>query len=386
MRKLSLLLLVLISLSCGTDNTTQNNSLPSGVEKNKNSIDFENKSIDFLNAKISSNTLDIKGSSIVLEDFQSEVNNGDIEYLIKKLKEKSGLNLSLTTGLIAFYLDNKFSKTIKLNDIKSFSIIYPVSEEVNRHELYRVDSKNNFKLVQEYTDNVGILLMNDFRYIAPEILPSSKFISIVTLKSKKYNIATRTYVPMPFSEKVIDNAHFLMNNYGECATNCFGSGPQCEVGPVDVPGTCYGACPMEEVSSQIQERNLRVSASLSKEKAYQIRDEVLVKSKKGKKYKEFYYKIAEVSNRFKTVNSRTLRSHMEVATILINAADVLENGRDNEKVISLSSAEKVSSLLRNYRSVSKNSEYQDILNEIDHDLQFVTDKSKKEVLKFMQND
>lgn len=111
-----------------------------------------------------------------------------------------------------------------------------------------------------------------------------------------------------------------------------------------------------------------------------------MKSKKGKKYKEYYYKIAEVSNRFKTVNSRTLRSHMEVATILINAADVLENGRDNEKVISLSSAEKVSSLLRNYRSVSKNSEYQDILNEIDHDLQFVTDKSKKEVLKFMQND
>lgn len=385
MRKLSLFSLVFISLSCGTDKTTQENFLPLEVEKTKNSINFENKSINFLNAKISTNTLDIKGGSIVLEDFQSEVNNSDIEYLINKINQKSGLNLNLTTGLVSFYLENRFSRTIKLDDIKSFSIIYPLNDKVNRHELYRLDGKNNFQLVQEYTDNVGILLMNDFRYIATEMLPNSKIISIVTLKSKNYNIATRIYAPMPFSEKVIDNAHFLMNNYGECATNCFGSG-WCEVGPVDVPGTCHGMCPMEEVSSQIQEKNLRVSASLSKEKAYQIRDEVLVKSKKGKKYKEYYYKIAQISNRFKTVNSRSLRSHMEVATILINAADVLENGRDSDKVISLSSAEKISSLLRNYRSVSKNAEYQDILNDIDSDLQFVTDKSKKEVLKFMQNE
>ncbi len=42
-------------------------------------------------------------------------------------------------------------------------------------------------------------------------------------------------------------------------------------------------------------------------------------------------------------------------------------------------------LIRNYRSIAKNVEFQDILNEIDSDLHYVTEKSKKDVLLFMQH-
>mgnify|MGYP006182029779 CR=1 FL=1 len=38
-------------------------------------------------------------------------------------------------------------------------------------------------------------------------------------------------------------------------------------------------------------------------------------------------------------------------------------------------------LIRNYRSIAKNAEFQNILNEIDSDLHYVTEKSKKDVLK-----
>ncbi len=43
-------------------------------------------------------------------------------------------------------------------------------------------------------------------------------------------------------------------------------------------------------------------------------------------------------------------------------------------------------LIRNYRSIAKNAEFQNILNEIDSDLHYVTEKSKKDVLLFMQHD
>lgn len=42
-------------------------------------------------------------------------------------------------------------------------------------------------------------------------------------------------------------------------------------------------------------------------------------------------------------------------------------------------------LIRNYRSIAKNVEFQDILNEIDSDLHYVTEKSKMDVFLFMQH-
>lgn len=377
---------MLVLNSCSIDSGIKDNLVPSLVQKSESTIVFENRIIDFLNAKISSNEYSIGEEMIQIEDFQTEIQATELDFIINKINKESNLALTSKVGLITFYFNHDFSKKLNFSDIKSFSIFYPDENGINRHELYLRKNDNSFILSDKYSQNSGIVLLNDLRYIAPTIFPEAQKISIVTLKSSKYKVSDRNYEPTRFSETVIDNAEFLLSNFDDCATNCFGSGPECEVAPVGGSGTCHGICPLEETVSQVQQKNVRVSASLSKDKGYKIRDEILSKSKRGKKYIEYYYKIAQVSSRFKTVNSKTLISHIEVANELIRAADILENGAESDKVITKNAAEKISSLVRNYRSIAKNAEFQNILNEIDSDLHYVTEKSKKDVLLFMQHD
>ena len=380
-------LLILIVFSCTNENTT-NSDESANLLKN---LTFSNELNDNSNLLNRSNN-DYERVYVETDNINTIVENNFDFVQIN--------NLSEIKWLIS-YSTQKFSdfEDVFLNNINALSVYYITEDNKFKHILYQ---KNNgtFEINNDF-EGLGstLILPNTLKSISKDINSANiAFLSItntnlsldgVNLLEENANRNENEYSLLSADNlfiKVSDNNDVISYRYSDCnPMNCDGP-PEvgCKIsgdpgGGLECRGDITDICITEETNEEIQERNLSLQP-LNLDIARNFRDNFLNNSNKGRLYIEYYYKINYILQGMDFIKKVSLISEYELAIKLYSIINDIENAPNNQILINSDDNDFLVSHLNKMKSLSRNSEFISILDNLILDINNYTNKTKSEIL------
>ncbi|GLB53484.1 hypothetical protein NBRC110019_25250 [Neptunitalea chrysea] len=114
---------------------------------------------------------------------------------------------------------------------------------------------------------------------------------------------------------------------------------------------------------------------------YDIRDNVLSLSSRGSDYKDFYEKIGYVLRVTQEFDNNPQRTQ-DVIEFLLQKSHSFTQALSNNVVITSSDSAYILSIISSYRNLTTNHEFQRILNTIEADVTYLTNKKKSEIITY----
>ena len=387
MRKYTIFTLLLLSLGCDNDKTF--NSIESGnFIKNTTFSNEQYDNSEFLNWQNN----DYERIYAETENISAMVENNFNFIQIK--------DLSKIKWLIS-YSTQKFSNfdDIFLNDINALSVYYITDENRFKHILYQ-KSDDTFEINNDF-EGFGstLLLPNTLKSISKNINPRNiAFLSITNISlsldglslleestirnQNEYSALAENNIFI----KTSDKNDAIFDNYSSCnPLNCDGP-PEvgCKIsgdpgGGLECRGDITDICFAEKANKEIKERNLSFQP-LNLDIARNYRDNFLNNSTKGRLYVKYYYKINYILQGMDFIKKVSLVSEYKLATKLYSIINDIENAPDYQILINPADKSFLVKHLNKMKSLSRNSEYTSILDQLILDIINYTNKTKSEIL------
>lgn len=338
--------------------------------------------------KVNYQFADASLDKILFEELKSNVN--------------SLINQNLAPYAIVLYCDKYLDDGLVDQSVIFGYSLYSYSDGIIRHKLFQ---KNNFgQLVENkaYDMQVRTIVTNMLGDILKkEIFPlktDNKSILLIfnkdkpkiILKNKRDDYLIKTQVSKTLRS-------FLKEaeppDEDDCSLPClFQPDNACFPGSDDPENplwTCFPRyCPKEESQNAIETgggmSTDSINIAFDTQLDYDFRDDFLINSEKGQKYIDYYYTIGsyitgEISLPLALKTARTLALFNNVMEIMMDP-----NAPTNQIVIDSTLKSKLESLIEDYKELSTDQDYIDILDEILSDLDDYSGKTRTEILSMMQ--
>jgi hypothetical protein len=384
---LTIVLSISIFIACKDTDEIVSGEIQTIPENSTSYLKFNGKALNHENAEIMQTENEKNGEILKFTILRSQISASDMSFVLSKIKNMSEISGIDKTDLIVFYTNKEDAiKNLTTNEVEGFSVFLPQTKGVHLHQLYSKNSSGTFDLKNDYTGSSDALTVNDLGYIGGTLFDNNSKVNIVSYYTNKYSSNGDEKI-QSFTKLTIDKADFVLSikDVFGCASGCDGGGMDCDIAPQGGSGACHGLCGFLNTLNQTKSKNLRVASIFTSSNAYAVRDDLLMKSKRGKKYVDYYYKVSDIAWRFDAINEKTLSKHINVATDIFKIADKLKKGIGSDVVVNEETSEKILSLIKDYRRISTNKEYQTILANVEKDLKFVTGKKKVEVETYLNN-
>jgi hypothetical protein len=349
-------------------------------------LKFDGEVLESTNAHF----IDVKsgdGYSGEINVLTTEITRKNIKSIYENAIESLGLTIdkNILPEMIVFYSNNKNLSNLNIENVIGMSVWIAKRDEITKHRLFRRNSNNTFVVDETYDTDCGQILNRDINYIAGAVLKGDiHWVSYsVVDKNNPSNISNKPYLPI-FTQNVINNADFILSGSAvmSCGAPCLGFGGFCAGASCDGGGPIEPQCNTQTANAISKNAKMGVQADLSVMR--EIRDEFMSKFKKGEEYTQLYYKISNIDHIFGTVNLHNALETISLANDLIDAANILKQGDNNEIVIDNELKDKIQKMIQSHRKVSKNGEFQKILDKIEFDIQELSLKTKREVSTYIQ--
>jgi hypothetical protein len=320
------------------------------------------------------------------------VSTKNMTSILGKLKTQFPLTAKIDNPeLLVVYLKNNELTDVTLKNIAGISVWEPIKDKISFHRFFRVTKENRLEEDPKYSVNTGGVLNRDINYLAINHLSNYKSINWVAYRVDKKNLR----VSSEGSPKILDFTKAVINNSNVVLTGgalmvCAAANPPC-------PGAGDGCNPIGEcmswdgapggciLNSIEKASNGRLSSNLGLEVARDIRDNFMSKSSVGKKYTESYEKLSQIIINIDTRESnKKLSDYWQMYTDITGIINTIKNGENGEVVVHQDEKTRFLEMIKYYRPISSNKEFQTILNQIEEDLNKLTLKKRTEVLDFIK--
>ena len=363
-------------------------------------LKFENISIDHVNAnKISS--LAGEGYEKPINNLTTEISSKSMASITEKLDKIEGFDKAISSKLLntIFYLKNANLEKIKMEDVEAVSIILFQGENSAKHVLFKRAKENpsNFIVDDTYTTicDQNQVSATDISYIAGTALKNYssvnwvRYIDIEELSNMK-PIVNNSEVNKNLKKIAINNATFLLSKKAnpncvavcqiQAEGDCIHPDPNSSRWDYDQP------CLLEKSieKGKTVNKSSRIAQIFELDNIRDIRDNYMVKTEKGKEYIDYYDKMTQVSEAFDVINVSNAYEHLIVAQELMGVMKTLVSGKKSEIVIDNEAKENYLKLINDYRKVTKNKEFQSMLNIFENDVKNLTSKNKESVMNYIQ--
>lgn len=291
--------------------------------------------------------------------------------------------------LIVFYLKDENLSNVKLSNVVGVSIWFPKTESITEHRLFRLNKNNKFEIDSRFSVDCGTIINRDINYLAAILLKDEGTVNWVSYYNASLivdNLALKNIKPdlHNFSQAVMNNADFILggNAVMSCAGEpCGGSGYGCN--PIGDCESALPSCPLENLNNVSSRARLGYRADLSL--ARNIRDNVMNKTRKGREYINYYYKISEIAHVFDNETDEISNADQIMLSIkLFEIVEKMQYGKDNDIIIDYDTKEKALDVIKAYKKISTNGEFQRILSTIEKDVLVLTLKEKNKVISYIE--
>jgi len=292
------------------------------------------------------------------------------------------------------YLRQNRQKNVQIQDVVGVSMWFPKGNGVREHRLYRSNNDSEFALDLTYSLDCGAISRTEINYLTTIVLNTQNEVTWVGYSLDKGNSARFAASDKPlipeFSRTVINNANVIL--VSRTLSGSFACGNQegfdCQFDDRNnfVCTRLFGDpgnCPKEKLDELNKNSRLSADFDFDIEIASSIRDNILTKSSKGKEYINHYYKISKVENAFSVLNIGNALENMDLAVNLVSLTSGLEKGKDDEILIDKELKQKALLMIKEYKKISMNKEYQRILKTIENDVNELALKKKSEVKRYI---
>ncbi len=286
-----------------------------------------------------------------------------------------------------------------MEDVEAVSIILFQGENSAQHLLFKraKENPNNFTIDDTYTTicDQNQVSTTDISYIAGTVLKNNssvnwvRYIDIEELSNIKPKV-NNSEVSKNLKKIAINNATFLLSKKANpnCVYTCqIQAEGECVRPDAFSPYTCdNGTCLLEKSIEEVRmvNKSSRIAQVFELDDIRDIRDNYMVKTKRGREYVDYYDKMTQVSQAFNVITLSNAYEHLIVAQELMGVMKTLVSGKKSEIVIDNEAKEKYLELINDYRKVTKNKEFQSMLNIFESDIKNLTSKSKESVMKYIQ--
>lgn len=222
----------------------------------------------------------------------------------------------------------------------------------------------------------------------PDMISNSKIVA----KEKNdftFDRAVLEQYPFIFTYEIA-STHYCQIDYcntdqiGACAAYPSGQ-VYCEVTSYITDNPGGGICPKDEHEG-IQKDDEHLSETYAQKNGrvamYEIRDKILALSPKGKQYIDFYYKLGYV---FKITNTyiEKRKEITDVMNFIDNKAAFFITESMSDKIYNSVESKEIITIIKNFKKITNNKEYQQILITLESDLKNMDSKSKSEILFYL---
>ncbi len=362
-------------------------------------LKFENIPVDHVNAnKVSS--LAGEGYEKPINTLTTDISSKSMSLITQILTTTEGFNKTVSSKPLntIFYLKNANLDKIKMEDVEAVSVILSQGENSAKHLLFKRAKENpsNFTVDDTYTTicDQNQVSATDISYIAGTVLKNNssvnwvRYINIEELSNMKPNV-NNSEINKNLKKIVINNATFLLSKKANpnCVTICSIQAEGNCVRPDNFsPYICEKDCLLEKSIEQGKtvNKSSRIAQIFELDNIRNIRDNYMVKTEKGKEYIDYYDKMTQVSQAFDVINVSNVYEHLIVAQELMGVMKTLVSGKKNEIVIDNEAKDNYLELINDYRKVTKNKEFQSMLNMFETDVKNLTSKNKESVMNYIQ--
>lgn len=346
-------------------------------------LKFEGKALSHTNA----NFKEVKAGEGYIAPFHlmtTKVTEEDLSYIFDKtrsgLQLENLLDVKKTPEFMIFYLKENALKNTTLSNVVGVSIWTSQEDGNTEHRLYRINEIHQFVLDARYNADCNTApLKKDINYLAATLLKKESEVNWVgysKIGSNMRKAASDSPILVQFSQAVVNNADFILGtDQVQMFCNTCGGGDE---GYCDTFDGCQWTCPTCCITTNLNDisKKSRLAYTTDLSLARQIRDNLMSKYKKGKTYTAFYYKISQIATTFNVVNAQNATEHLTLAADLIEVAQKLQYGENNEVIIDKELQDKALSMIKSYRKISTNGEFQRILETIEKDILALSLKEK----------
>ena len=333
-------------------------------------------------------------------EFASQKTNEKVFQYFKNYCTGKGFVFDDKTMAFVIYYDEHIRPSLSVTDehIKGISA-YKVEGDNIMHHLYIRDEQSNFSEIENVNVAVPDVTLNHIffyleNYVFTDIQADIQNVSSILIWGdfavetykhiKKYKTPMRFEASVQFRIKPDNTNRQTEATKGGCG-ECGGTDGHCVPGrdggfPYCNP-TDYPVCISARINSMGLEQWERVyDAGLM----YDFRDNILYKSYKGQQYIEYYYFLG---------NEWADRLNFDLA---IQTADVLSNFNSvmlafleperymDEVIITPELSNSLLRLLYSYEKITKSSEGRQILNAIQEDIKYFSNRPLKEILAMIE--
>lgn len=311
-------------------------------------------------------------------DFQTvEMADADFDNYVNDIASHVGLTVTAANSnfLILYMTDN----SQKYEAIKGISTMTKRTTDVYlNHNFYRLNTNTLAEntsvraYLSEFTmfDLTPLLSYSMTPDISanPTILVVERTPAAVTLPD---NFQTRKLGTTFLTAGVIYKA---INNSSGCSC---GSTTDCGYAMEDdgMHEKCTGSCKVAVVSAGDPNHPV-----INTDADYDFRDNFLNKTVKGRAYIKNYYFINYVSNQLSDPESLSFQSKYDFVVACMKIANVLQYGNDNDIVIDAAFKSKADDMLSAYATVTDNSSYQLVLNNIKSDIASYQNLTRSQII------
>lgn len=353
-------------------------------------LKFDGKNLDHVNA----NFRKIKKDDGYEKEFNilmTSITSSNMDIILSKLKTNFKIKENFDkANLVIIYLKNDALSNVSLDEVAGVSIWQSLGNGINSHKLYRLNSNNILELDPTYSVNTGKLINRDINYLSISVLKNNPNINWVAYSTTNENYSTssleKPYI-QDFTHVVINNSDVILTQATVmgCSTDgCPGAGGSCNpLGGCDSlipnPG---GGCLLTNLDINSKGR---ISSKLNLDIARDIRDNYMSKSTVGNRYINYYEKISQIVNSLDTrTTDKSLTDYMTMYNDLVSIIETLKEGSSADIVLDIEKKGRFLEMIEYYRPISKNKEFQTILNQIEIDLKNISEKPRKDVLNIIQ--
>lgn len=322
--------------------------------------------------KVTSGQNEFSSIEIVTMDMNANMFNDYASALVAHFQETS-LNISNTEFIITYQLNSGAS----YSEIKGISSMEISSNHYLDHRLFATENgqaTENTSFQVELSDFTIYDIVTLLNYVITPEQSSSPTITIVHKMTPPQSLPQIQRKKM--GKELLDGGVAYRPNQNSGGCSC-GDTEDCGYGMND-DGThgerCAGSCLVVSVDNDYTADALDIAG------IYTFRDEFLSTTSVGRKYIHYYYFISYVQRQYPNLSELSLEDKFMFIVSCYNVAKTLQQGQSNDVVITTAFKNEATSIIDNYRMLTANESYQNVLDDIEADLARFENLTKAEVI------
>jgi len=143
----------------------------------------------------------------------------------------------------------------------------------------------------------------------------------------------------------------------------------------------YQPCGMTHLENDLSER--KIEAKIDRNILYGIRDNILLKSSKGKKYVEDYYYVSKFTSNISKLSINTIYLMLKNLPNIYDAYKRMTDDKYDSVVIEDDFKNDIIKIINEFKTLSTDERYLRILDNLINDLNEIANKRKKDVVNFL---